>query len=247
MKTTSRLIFLLLAVFLSGKAMSQGTSVTVFTENGEKFTLFVNGEQKNSKPADHAMADNLWGPNFKVRIVFKDMSLREVEKTIMNHPNTSLFYVLRIGKKGDYMLEKTTSDYIHHGETVKEEEAPPPPPPAHEKQAEHKSESSSKKPGGGCKSPMPEGDFQASIAVISNAPFEGPKTSNAKKLVEGHCLTCDQIREVMYVVSYESSRLSIAKAAYTHCFDPANYDEVRNVLNSNKSKEELDAYIASMK
>ena len=94
---------------------------------------------------------------------------------------------------------------------------------------------------------MTEPDFQASIVMISNAPFEGPKLSSAKKLAEGHCITCDQIVELMYILSNESSRLIIAKSAYLHCFDPAHYGTVKDVLNWTKSKEDLDQYIESVK
>jgi len=236
---------LLLAFGFSVKAMTQGTSLTVFSEKSENFTVFVNGDQKNSKPADHVKIEGLYGPSFKVRIVFKDVSIREIDKTIFNTPSAELFYAVRPGKKGEYILEKTSSDYIRTQEAVTE--TPPPSTQKEGKQTSTKTESSAKKAAGGCDNPMSEPDFQASTIAISNAPFDGLKLTQAKKVAESHCLYCRQIVELMYTLSYDASRLTLAKAAYKHCYDPENYNEVKDVLSSTKSKDDLDRYIDSVK
>jgi len=228
------------------KAMTQGTSLTVFSEKGENFTVFVNGDQKNSTPGDHVKIEGLHGPTIKLRIVFTDVSIREIEKTVFNSASGELFYVVRHGKKNDYILEKTSSDYIHPQEAVKE--TPPPPSTQNEsKQTAVKSESTAKKTGGGCDNPMSEPDFQASTIAISNAPFDPIRLTQAKKMVESHCLYCRQIVELMYILNGDSSRLSLAKDAYKHCYDPENYNDVKDVLRSNKSKDDLEQYISSVK
>ncbi len=240
MKTYIRTFIVLLALGISIKAMTQGTTLTVFSEKGENFTVLVDGDKKNSKPGDHVKIEGLYGPSFKVRIVFKDVTIREIEKTVFNSASGELFYVVRPGKKGAYILEKTSSDYIHIQEAVKET------PPSSSTQKESK-QNPAKKTGGGCTNPMPEGDFQVASAAASSAPFDGLKLTQAKRVAEAHCLTCRQIVELMYILSYDPSRLNLAKAAYKHCYDPENYSEVKDVLNSTKSKDELDAYIQSVK
>jgi hypothetical protein len=246
MKTYFRTFILVMAFGFSVKAMTQGTSLTIFTEKGENFTVFVNGDQKNTKPGDHVKVEGLYGPSFKIRIVFKDVSIREVNKTVFNTPSGELFYALRPGKKGDYFLEKTSSDYIHTQEAVPEKK-PVTTAAKESKQTPAKSETTAKKSGGGCSNPMSEGDFQASTIAISNAPFDGMKLTQAKKVAEAHCLYCRQIVELMYTLSYDPSRLTLAKTAYKHCYDPENYDQVRDVLSSTKSKEDLDHYTESVK
>jgi len=248
MKTKTRIFLLLLLAVFSYKVYSQGSALVIFSEKGEKFTVFMNGEMKNSKPGDYVRVDNLFGPSFKVRVVFADPAIHEIDKTVFNKIGGEIFYAAKPGKKGDYVLEHATSDYVHQGNAVKEsipEKSVPQ--ETHQKKTEETTESAGKSSKGGCKNPMTEPDFQASIVMISNAPFDGPKTSSAKKLVEGHCLTCDQIVETMYLVSHEPSRLTIAKAAYMHCFDPSNYEKVKNVLETSKSKQDLDQYIESVK
>jgi hypothetical protein len=235
-----------MAFGFSLKAMTQGTSLTVFSEKGENFTVFVNGDQKNSTPGDHVKIEGIHGPTIKLRIAFTDVSIREIEKTIFNSTSGELFYVVRHGKKNDYILEKTSFDYIHTQEVVKE--TPQSSSTQKEsKQTTAKSEPPAKKTGGGCDNPMSEADFQASTIAISNAPFDGIRLAQGKKMVESHCLYCRQIVEVMYILNSDGSRLTLAKDAYKHCYDPENYNDVKNVLSSNKSKDDLDRYIESAK
>ncbi len=247
MKTYIRTFILLMAFGFSVNAMSQGTSLTVFSEKGEHFIVFVNGIQKNSPEADHVTVEGLGGPSFKVRVVFKDPSIHEINKTVFNTPSGELYYAVRQGKKkGEYVMEKTSSDYVSSKETVKETSTSSST-KQENKQSTAKSESTAKKAGAGCDNPMAEPDFQASTIAISSAPFDGIKLTQAKKMVESHCLYCRQIVEAMYLLSYENSRLSLAKDAYKHCYDPENYNDVKNALHSNKSKDDLDHYIDSVK
>jgi hypothetical protein len=241
---------MLMAVLFAGKAISQGTSFIVFSEKGEQFTVYVNNDLKNSSPADYVRVDGLHGPTYKVKILFKDNAHPEIQKTIFSKPGKEMFYALRPGPKGPYILDATSSDEGHGKSTVKEE-TPPPPPPAEtkkeEKKTEESSKSSAKSSKGGCDNPMSEPDFQSSVVMINNAPFENIRVSQTKKLVETHCLTCRQIVEAMYIVSGESNRLAIAKSAYTHCSDPGGYDEVKDALSSSKAKADLEKYISSVK
>ena len=246
MKTYIRTIILIMAFGFSVKAMSQGTTLTVFSEKGENFTVFVNGEMKNSVPGDHVKVEGLHGPTVKLRIAFQDVSIKEIEKTVFNSPSGELFYVVRHGKKNDYILEKTSSDYIHPQEAAKDESQIGPA-PKETKQTAKKTEAPATSSGTGCSNPMSEGDFQASTIAISNAPFDGIKLTQAKKMVESHCLYCRQIVEVMYILSYEASRLTLAKDAFKHCYDTENYDQVKDALKTNKAKEDLQNYIGSVK
>lgn len=241
MKTSIRTFILLMAVVFSVKAMSQGTTLTVFSEKGENFTVFVNGEQKNTVPGDVVKITGLHGPTVKIRIAFKDVSIHEIEKSVFNSTSGEMFYVVRRGKKDDYILEKTSSDYIHTQAAA--QTAPAAAVQQETKPAAAKTETPAKNSTGGCVNPMSEGDFQASTIAISNAPFDGIRLSQAKKVVDAHCLYCRQIVELNYILNSEASRLTLAKDAYHHCYDPENYSDVKETLHSNKSKEDLQRYI----
>jgi len=93
---------------------------------------------------------------------------------------------------------------------------------------------------------MDEPNFIASREMISNAPFDGPKLSQSKNLADKNCLKAEQIVDLIYLMSGESSRLSLAKYAYSHCWDPSNYDRVKGALRSS-SQSDLQRYIDSQK
>jgi hypothetical protein len=245
MKNLIRTFVLLLAFGISIKAMTQGTTLTVFSEKGENFTVLVNDEKKNSKPGDHVQVEGLYGPSFKVRIVFQDVAIKEIEKTIFNSPSSELYYVVKPAKKG-YVLEKTSSDYSHPKEAVKESSSSSST-QKENKQTSTKSETAGKKSRGGCDNPMSEPDFQASTVAVSSAPFDPIKLTQAKKVAESHCLYARQIVELMYILNGESNRLALAKTAYKHCYDPENYSDVKDALHSTRSKEDLESYIQSVK
>lgn len=248
MKPIRILITLLLALVIVGKVSAQ-LSIVIFAENGEKFTAFINGDPKNDKPASRVEADRPGGPSFKVRISFEDRAIPDIQKTIFNSPGSDMYYVIRSSSHGKLVLEKTTYEYAHS-----DKEASPEPKGANKdgKGESDKPKSEPKQTGGsgtgkGCPNPMDEPSFIASREMISSGPpFDGPKLTHAKNLAEKHCLTTSQIIEVIYIFSGESSKLSFAKFAYRHCYDPGNYGNVKDVLRSS-SQDDLQRYIDSFK
>ena len=246
MKSFRILLLLFLALFLAGKASTQA-SLVIFSENGEKFTAYLNGSLVSDKPASRIEAGRPGGPSFKARIVFEETTIPEISKTIFNSPGPEMFYVIRKSDKGKFILEKTSSEYVSHNdnaaaaedkgegkkEPAKTEEVKGQPKPA---------EGSGK----GCQKPMEEGQFIASREIISNAPFDGPKLLHAKSIAEKNCLSTTQIIEVLGIFSGESSRLNFAKFAYRHCWDPGNYGSVKDILSSS-AQEDLQRYIDSLK
>lgn len=245
MKTIRTLLLFVLVLFIAGKASSQ-ISLIIFSEKGEKFTAYVNNSIRNESPASRVETDRPGGPSFKLRIVFEDSSFPEITKTIFNTPGPDLFYVIRKADNGKFLLEKTSSEYSlpAENETVSGEKSTT----KDEKSATMEAKSESKpagEKGKGCSDPMDEPDFIASREMISNAPFDGPKLSQAKNLTDKNCLTTSQIVDMIYIFSGESSRLSFAKYAYTRCWDPDNYDTVKEALNSS-SQDSMQQYIESL-
>jgi hypothetical protein len=247
MRSVRILLSLFLVLMIAGKASSQ-LSIVVFSEKGEKFIAYLNGSPVNEKPGSRVETDRPGGPSFKLRINFEDSTIPEISKTIFNSPGADLYYVIRKSDKGKLVLEKTSSEYVQHNDNAVNSEE-------NDNKKENKTETeevkSESKPAGGstgkgCPKPMEEPNFYASREMISNAPFDGPKLSQAKSLADKNCLTTSQIIDVIYLFSGESSRLNFAKYAYKHCWDPGNYDNVKEVLRTS-SQGDLERYIESAK
>ena len=63
-------------------------------------------------------------------------------------------------------------------------------------------------------------------------------------MAETHCLHVSQVKLVINVFDSESSRLSFAKFAYDYTYDRDNFAEVKDELHSQKSRDDLDKFIA---
>lgn len=239
------LFFSIVAVFLlnGGRTFSQGTSLTIIADNGEKFTLEVNGNTENTTPDDRVTVYNLIGPTIKVKVFIEDAQVAPVAKTIFNKPSTEFYYVLRRNAKGVYVIDPVSSDYTPSGTAATT------PPPATEKQAKTTTAAEEKPSAGksGCIDPLTGEEFAVFFAQISSRPFEGTQVSAIKNLVVEKCVTSMQLKELLYILDLETSRLDVAKYAYLHIFDPGNYTEIDEVFNSASSVESLHKYVNSKK
>jgi hypothetical protein len=244
----------LLVIFLSAISLisiAQVGNIVVFAPKGDKFTLFIGSTSQNSEPSARVEADNPGGPSFKIKVVFPDPSVKEISKLVFNKPSSTMFYKVEKSPKGTYTLESTSSEWMD--DAVSGEKANPPQPsqeapsPAKDESKSgdtKKNESASTAKTKGCDNPMPEPDFNGQLISISAQPFEPMELSAAKKMAETACLTVSQVIRVIYIFDSESSRLSFAKYAYDHTYDRDNYAEVKEALHSEKSRVDLDKYVA---
>ncbi|MBN2777779.1 MAG: DUF4476 domain-containing protein [Bacteroidales bacterium] len=111
MKTTITFLLLILSVL----AFSQTNDITVFSEKGENFTLFVNSIKQNDVPKANVTAKDLRGENFVLRVVFEDNSIPELTQNIWTESkDVELTAVIKLNKKGKYVIR-------YNGETPRVE------------------------------------------------------------------------------------------------------------------------------
>jgi hypothetical protein len=101
-------LFLFLA-FLSVSLLSIGQdnpgvgTVTVFSEDGAKFTLYLNGDRKNASPDTRVVAANISEAPISFRIVFEDAKIPEITKRGLRQGKHCLFAIVK-NKKGEHAL-----------------------------------------------------------------------------------------------------------------------------------------------
>lgn len=96
----------------------------------------------------------------------------------------------------------------------------------------------------GCQAwPMKDADFASAKASISSKSFEDSKLTTAKQVANSNCLTSEQVRQIMKLFSFESSKLDFAKYAYAHTFDLGNYFKVNDAFEFESSIEDLNESI----
>jgi len=109
-------------------AFAQKTSVLeVFSENGEKFTLVMNGVVQNETPATNVKADGLKGDFHKVTVNFEDASLGGVSQNFMMQPGTYQRANVVLKRNGKYAVRPFGEPQPL--EMAQKAQAPTPPPP----------------------------------------------------------------------------------------------------------------------
>lgn len=90
---------------------------------------------------------------------------------------------------------------------------------------------------------MSVNEFNQFKQVISNASFDNTKLIMAKQTISRNYFTSAQVKEIVCLFSFESSKLDIAKCAYKNSIDKNNYFIVSDALGFSSSKEELAAFL----
>lgn len=125
MKTTITSLSFLLACLFQAAFAQQTSNLVVFSENGETFTLTVNGVIQNDQPATNVTAEGLTGDFQRVSVQFEDATLGTASQNFAIEPGTEQKAVIKLRKKGGYAIRP-------FGEPVplaRAEKAPAPPAP----------------------------------------------------------------------------------------------------------------------
>ncbi|MEZ5014470.1 MAG: DUF4476 domain-containing protein [Chitinophagales bacterium] len=91
---------------------------------------------------------------------------------------------------------------------------------------------------------MSEGTFLQLLNTIDAQWFDSSKMTVAEQTLQGNNFTAAQVARMMHMFSFESSRLELAKKAYSRCMDKQNYFVVNNEFTFNSSVQELNRYIS---
>jgi hypothetical protein len=88
-----------------------------------------------------------------------------------------------------------------------------------------------------------EREFSNIAGAIANRTFESDKLLVGRQAVGGKLLSADQVRRLMGLFTFESTKLEFAMWAYRNTWDPQNYYIVNDAFTFSSSIRELDEYI----
>ncbi|CAN5300529.1 hypothetical protein BH09BAC1_BH09BAC1_19920 [soil metagenome] len=94
--------------------------------------------------------------------------------------------------------------------------------------------------------PMHEGEFTNLMGVINNRPFDSTKRQLAAQALSSNYFTSGQILRMLQLFSFESSRLEVAKLAYSRTVDPERFYIVFDAFTFDSSVRNLSNYMASL-
>jgi len=107
------LLYLLLAVITANLSMAQTSNLIVFQEDGEEFTLYLNGVEKNDSPKANVKVTGLEADFYKVKIAFNNKSMGTFTKSVW-FEEKGKEYTFRIHQKnnGKYTLRPVSQTEI---------------------------------------------------------------------------------------------------------------------------------------
>jgi hypothetical protein len=94
--------------------------------------------------------------------------------------------------------------------------------------------------------PMSDYDFNNLRQTIESKSFESTRMEIAKQVLSQRYVSTEQVINLMNLLTFESSKLELAKFAYSKTVDKENYFRVNNAFTFESSIHELDDYIRNM-
>jgi len=99
-----------LASFFTVALMAQANNAILFTENGEKFQVILNGILQNQNPETNVKMTELVADHYKCRIVFADTKLGFVDfNMFFNEMGSEVTWNIKQNNKGQYVTRYVSS------------------------------------------------------------------------------------------------------------------------------------------
>lgn len=106
------------ASFALSNVFAQMNAV-IYSEAGEKFTLYLNGEAMNSAPQANVKLQGLTSEFYQARVDFQDATLADFSNNnFALHQGMEVTYQVKKNKKGEYVLRYYTENPISSGATT---------------------------------------------------------------------------------------------------------------------------------
>jgi hypothetical protein len=106
MKKLSTLFIFLFILIVAVKA--QTSSATIFSQDGEKFWLIIDGIRQNDKPEANVKVTGLPNPNYRMKVIFDDERIPSIDQNLylrsMDDKPVDLSYVIRKNNKGKMVM-----------------------------------------------------------------------------------------------------------------------------------------------
>jgi hypothetical protein len=116
-----KITLIAIASFAISNLFAQMNAV-IYSEAGEKFTLYLNGEAMNSAPQTNVKLQGLTSEFYQARVDFQDPALADFSNNnFALHPGMEVTYQVKKNKKGEYVLRYYTENPISSTATNNED------------------------------------------------------------------------------------------------------------------------------
>jgi hypothetical protein len=91
-------------LIITSNAFSQNSNAVLFTENGERFQVVLNGVIQNTAPSTNVKLTDLIAPNYKMKILFEDKSLGEIDKNLFLEAYAENTFNIKRKSNGEWVV-----------------------------------------------------------------------------------------------------------------------------------------------
>lgn len=91
-----------------------------------------------------------------------------------------------------------------------------------------------------CFTAMSGADYSRLQSSVKSKSFGKDQVAIGKQAVQSNCLTAEQIKGIMKIMSFDDSRLEFAQLAYPNCIDKQNFYQVNDAFAFPSSVEKLN-------
>ncbi|MEX0813559.1 MAG: DUF4476 domain-containing protein [Chitinophagales bacterium] len=116
-----RSFFSLLLLAFSSMMVHAQSNLTIFSQEGEKFWVVLNGIRQNDEAETNVKITELIQPNYKLKVIFENKALPEIDKNLfLPEQAADVTYNITKNRKGEYVVRYVSDVPIA--------QAPPPAP-----------------------------------------------------------------------------------------------------------------------
>lgn len=90
---------------------------------------------------------------------------------------------------------------------------------------------------------MSQPSFMSLISMVNSETFESSKENIAKQAINTNFMTSSQVMQLLKCFTFESTKLEVAKLAYSKVIDKENFFMVNSAFTFESSIDELNQYI----
>lgn len=234
-------LFLFILFFLNYRFVDAQVinNLVVFSNEGEPFTLILDGLKENQTPQTNVRVVGLDLKVYQVKVIFQNHKLKDVNTTLTFF-RTGKECVFGLNKKGS---KKHTMDYVSEKE-IDGFLTSNPPPVTNNSLAPVETQALTPEPitQANNVNTTNASSFQTTLANITSQPTDAEKLTTALAVLQTHTFSVNEIKQVMALFSSEQSRLAFAKQVCTKTKDPAVYTAIMDAFLNQTVKQELQNF-----
>jgi hypothetical protein len=266
MKQRLLLVFLCSAIAAYSQVVN---NLVMFCNEGEPFTLILNGQRVNMEPQTRVKAEGLTVKKYETKVIFKNPSIKDANTTItFFRTGKECEFVLKKKSKKKYKIEYFTEKNIEGfnngsqtGNNSSNQELNTPvnntsPVPTQTvtetvsapiNTVEPVSPTGINPNSGKCDTPMSESQFASFKSSIQNLSTDAEKQARSLAMLQAACITVNQLKQLLDVFLSDNAKYEFAKQAYEKTKDNSEFAKLSEVFLDVLIKEKFQKFVQSKK